>query len=98
MIFGIGGKNLSRITFVPLNFKPCDCIVTYVTINIIKIIKQIHVFFSETFFQSPCLPRTKAHCCSQTIEFLSQLFVIIVHKALTPENQTPAGPQSCPFL
>lgn len=47
MMSGIGGKNLSRVTSVLLNFKPFDCIVTYVTINIIKIIKLKFMCFFD---------------------------------------------------
>lgn len=59
VMFGIGGKSLSRITFVPLNFKPCDYIVIYITINTIKIIKVKFIIFMTHYSSLHVLPAQK---------------------------------------
>ena len=59
VMFGIGGKSLSRITFSPLNFKPRDYIVTYVT-NIIKIINLKFMIFM-TYYSNLCVLPAQKH-------------------------------------
>lgn len=59
VMFEIGGKSLIRITFVPLNFKPCDYIVVDITINIIKIVKVKFMILMTHYSHLHVLPAQK---------------------------------------